>query len=69
MIGGAGIEAVQSVFLMLLVFVAMFAGLARRLKVYLGLDSTQIWSLSFFCPHSYTLRAGRSPGESSNEIL
>jgi monovalent cation/hydrogen antiporter len=33
MIGGAGIEAVQSVFLMLLVFVAMFAGLARRLKV------------------------------------
>jgi monovalent cation/hydrogen antiporter len=33
MIGGAGIAAVQSVFLMLLVFVAMFAGLARRLKV------------------------------------
>jgi Na+/H+ antiporter len=33
MIGGAGIRAVQSVFLMLLVFVAMFAGLARRLKV------------------------------------
>jgi monovalent cation/hydrogen antiporter len=33
MIGGAGIEAVQAVFLMLLVFVAMFAGLARRLKV------------------------------------
>jgi monovalent cation/hydrogen antiporter len=33
MIDGAGIQAVQSVFLMLLVFVAMFAGLARRLKV------------------------------------
>src|ERR1700687_2885425 len=32
MIGGAGIQAVQAVFLMLLVFVAMFAGLARRLK-------------------------------------
>jgi monovalent cation/hydrogen antiporter len=33
MIGGTGIQAVQSVFLMLLVFVAMFSGLARRLKV------------------------------------
>ena len=33
MISGTGIQAVQSVFLMLLVFVAMFAGLARRLKV------------------------------------
>jgi monovalent cation/hydrogen antiporter len=33
MIGGAGIQAVQSIFLMLLVFVAMFAGLARRLRV------------------------------------
>jgi Na+/H+ antiporter len=33
MVDGAGIQAVQSVFLMLLVFVAMFAGLARRLKV------------------------------------
>src|ERR1700737_897446 len=33
MVGGAGIQAVQGVFLLLLVFVAMFAGLARRLKV------------------------------------
>jgi monovalent cation/hydrogen antiporter len=33
MIGGAGIQAVQSIFLMLLVLVAMFAGLARRLRV------------------------------------
>jgi Na+/H+ antiporter len=33
MISGTGIQAVQSVFLMLLVFVAMFAGLARRLRV------------------------------------
>src|SRR6202789_1530060 len=33
MVDGAAIQAVQSVFLMLLVFVAMFAGLARRLKV------------------------------------
>src|SRR6202789_4623542 len=33
MISGTGIQAVQSLFLMLLVFVAMFAGLARRLKV------------------------------------
>jgi len=33
MIGGTGIQAVQSVFLLLLVFVAMFAGLARRLRV------------------------------------
>jgi CPA1 family monovalent cation:H+ antiporter len=33
MISGTGIQTVQSVFLMLLVFVAMFAGLARRLKV------------------------------------
>jgi CPA1 family monovalent cation:H+ antiporter len=33
MVGGSGIQAVQGVFLLLLVFVAMFAGLARRLKV------------------------------------
>jgi hypothetical protein len=33
MISGTGIQAVQSVFLMLLVFAAMFAGLARRVKV------------------------------------
>src|SRR5271163_4691697 len=33
MVSGAGIEAVLAVFLLLLVFVAMFAGLARRLKV------------------------------------
>jgi len=34
MIGGAGgIQTVEIVFLLLLVFVAMFAGLARRLKV------------------------------------
>jgi Na+/H+ antiporter len=33
MVSGAGIQAVQAVFLLLLVFVAMFAGLARRLKV------------------------------------
>jgi len=33
MASGAGIQAVQAVFLLLLVFVAMFAGLARRLKV------------------------------------
>jgi CPA1 family monovalent cation:H+ antiporter len=32
-VSGAGIQAVQAVFLLLLVFVAMFAGLARRLKV------------------------------------
>src|ERR1700761_5113532 len=32
-ISGAGVQAVQTVFLLLLVFVAMFAGLARRLKV------------------------------------
>ena len=30
---GAGIKSVEAVFLLLLVFVAMFAGLARRLKV------------------------------------
>jgi Na+/H+ antiporter len=30
---GAGVQAVQAVFLLLLVFVAVFAGLARRLKV------------------------------------
>jgi hypothetical protein len=33
MVNSAGIRAVQAVFLLLLVFVAMFAGLARRLKV------------------------------------
>ena len=33
MVSGADIQAVQAVFLLLLVFVAMFAGLARRLKV------------------------------------
>src|ERR1700757_3181453 len=33
MVGGSRIQAVQAVFLLLLVFVAMFAGLARRLKV------------------------------------
>jgi monovalent cation/hydrogen antiporter len=33
MVTGAGIQAVLAVFLLLLVFVAMFAGLARRLKV------------------------------------
>ena len=33
MVSGAGIQAVLAVFLLLLVFVAMFAGLARRLKV------------------------------------
>jgi Na+/H+ antiporter len=33
MVSGAGIQAVQAVFLLLLVFVAMFAGLARRLRV------------------------------------
>jgi Na+/H+ antiporter len=33
MVSGASIQAVQAVFLLLLVFVAMFAGLARRLKV------------------------------------
>src|SRR5258708_1102890 len=33
MIGGSGIQAVQGVFLLLLVFVAIFAGLARRLKM------------------------------------
>jgi hypothetical protein len=33
MVSGAGIQAVQALFLLLLVFVAMFAGLARRLKV------------------------------------
>jgi Na+/H+ antiporter len=33
MVNGAGIQAVLAVFLLLLVFVAMFAGLARRLKV------------------------------------
>ena len=30
---GAGVQAVLAVFLLLLVFVAMFGGLARRLKV------------------------------------
>jgi monovalent cation/hydrogen antiporter len=30
---GVGIQAVQAIFLLLLVFVAMFAGLARRLKI------------------------------------
>src|ERR1700724_4103179 len=30
---GTGVQAVQAVFLLLLVFVAVFAGLARRLKV------------------------------------
>jgi CPA1 family monovalent cation:H+ antiporter len=33
MVSGARIQAVQAVFLLLLVFVAMFAGLARRLRV------------------------------------
>src|SRR5271163_4447102 len=33
MVSGSGIQAVQAVFLLLLVFVAMFAGLARWLKV------------------------------------
>jgi Na+/H+ antiporter len=33
MVSGAGIPAAQAVFLLLLVFVAMFAGLARRLRV------------------------------------
>ena len=33
MVGREGIQAVQAVFLLLLVFVAMFAGLARRLRV------------------------------------
>ena len=33
MVTGAGVQAVLAVFLLLLVFVAMFAGLARRLKV------------------------------------
>jgi Na+/H+ antiporter len=33
MVNGAGVQAVLAVFLLLLVFVAMFAGLARRLKV------------------------------------
>ena len=33
MTDGAGIQGVQAIFLLLLVFVAMFAGLARRLKV------------------------------------
>jgi monovalent cation/hydrogen antiporter len=33
MVSGTGIQAVEAVFLLLLVFVAMFAGLARRLKV------------------------------------
>ena len=33
MVNGAGIQAVLAVFLLLLVFVAMFGGLARRLKV------------------------------------
>src|SRR5258707_14024437 len=33
MVSGSGIQAAQAVFLLLLVFVAMFAGLARRLKV------------------------------------
>jgi Na+/H+ antiporter len=33
MVGGGGVQAVEAAFLLLLVFVAMFAGLARRLKV------------------------------------
>jgi len=33
MVGGGGVQAVEAVFLLLLLFVAMFAGLARRLKV------------------------------------
>jgi integrase len=33
MVSGSGIQAEQAIFLLLLVFVAMFAGLARRLKV------------------------------------
>ena len=33
MVGGAGVQSVEAMFLLLLVFVAMFAGLARRLKV------------------------------------
>jgi monovalent cation/hydrogen antiporter len=33
MLTGSGVQAVQAVFLLLLVFVAVFAGLARRLKV------------------------------------
>src|SRR5258707_8863283 len=33
MVSGSGIQAAQAVFLLLLVFVAGFAGLARRLKV------------------------------------
>jgi NhaP-type Na+/H+ or K+/H+ antiporter len=33
MVNGAGVQAVLAVFLLLLVFVAMFGGLARRLKV------------------------------------
>ena len=33
MVSRGGVQAVEAVFLLLLVFVAMFAGLARRLKV------------------------------------
>ena len=33
MVAGANVQTVQAVFLLLLVFVALFAGLARRLKV------------------------------------
>ena len=33
MVSGGGVQAVEAAFLLLLVFVAMFAGLARRLKV------------------------------------
>src|SRR6201987_3570200 len=33
MASGVGIQAVQAIFLLLLLFVAVFAGLARRLKV------------------------------------
>jgi hypothetical protein len=40
MLTGSGVQAVQAVFLLLLVFVAVFAGLARRLKVPLRHPST-----------------------------
>lgn len=33
MLTGSGVQPVQAIFLLLLVFVAVFAGLARRLKV------------------------------------
>jgi CPA1 family monovalent cation:H+ antiporter len=33
MVAGANVQTVQAVFLLLLVFVAVFAGLARQLKV------------------------------------